>query len=140
MDMLPEIGKTYYCFDDGKITYSRRYKVVVGQVIPFEEASQHMKNLWQQQITELDFLELFAKETDFFIVGICYEKSYPTLSLFVRTVDGGWFGLGELTENDKGEEYFDWWGSGRLDVDGHLNASLEKEGFPLQTTDSLKEK
>lgn len=126
MDIVPEIGKTYYCFDDGKITYPRRYQVVVGQVIPFEEAPQHIKDVWKQHITEMEFLDLFAKETDFFILGICYERSYPILSLFVRTMDGGWFGLGELTENYKGDEYFDWWGSGRLDVSGHLNATLEK--------------
>ena len=35
---LPEIGKTYNCFDDGKIRESRMYQVTIDEIIPFEKA------------------------------------------------------------------------------------------------------
>lgn len=32
---IPEIGKTYAFFDDGKTGFSRRYKATVTGIIPF---------------------------------------------------------------------------------------------------------
>lgn len=34
---LPEIGKTYINFDDGKIHINRMYNVVIDEIIPFDE-------------------------------------------------------------------------------------------------------
>lgn len=37
MRKLPEIGKFYDCYDDGKIHESRKYKVKIISIIPFEK-------------------------------------------------------------------------------------------------------
>ena len=37
---LPEIGKTYYAYDDGKVTTSRQFKVIVKEIIPWDKASK----------------------------------------------------------------------------------------------------
>lgn len=41
---LPIVGKTYYCYDDGKITYSRQYKVKITDITPYKKASDEDKN------------------------------------------------------------------------------------------------
>jgi hypothetical protein len=65
MKQIPEIGKTYNCFDDGKISHSRLYTVDVVDVIPFENIDEDTLNEWKEKVEECDWL--FAKETDYFI-------------------------------------------------------------------------
>jgi hypothetical protein len=107
MKKIPEIGKTYNCFDDGKISHSRLYTVDVVDVIPFNNIDEDTLNEWKEQIKQCDFL--FAKETDYFIKTENGEEGNAT---FVRTLNGGWFSLGQFMN------------SGRLDVDGELTAIL----------------
>ena len=72
---LPEIGKFYDCYDDGKIHDSRK---------------------WEEYKEGYDWL--FAKETDYFIIANSYERGEFCLSesIFVRTNDGEWFSMGDL--------------------------------------------
>jgi hypothetical protein len=45
MRKLPEIGKFYDCYDDGKIHDSRKYLVRITNIIPFSEiSSEILKN------------------------------------------------------------------------------------------------
>lgn len=98
---VPEVGKEYHAFDDGKIKPSRHSIVKITEVVPFA-AVNHKAFLeeWQQQVE--DCYWLYAKETDCFVKAEWDDET----SYFVRTLDGGWFSLG-------------FWGS-RLDVDGSL--------------------
>ena len=112
MQKIPEIGKTYYAFDDGKISESRRYEVVIAEIIPFGEADEAIKTAWKCEVEQAPYL--YAEETDYFIVSVCHETGFPIISVFVRTVDGGWFSFSD--------EF--WYGEGLLDIDGKLNASL----------------
>jgi hypothetical protein len=107
MKQVPEIGKTYNCFDDGKITLSRLYTVDVVGVIPFDKIDKKTLKEWKKQVEHCDWL--FAKETDYFIKTANGEDGNAT---FVRTLNGGWFSLGQFMN------------SGRLDVDGDLTAVL----------------
>ena len=107
MKQIPEIGKTYNCFDDGKITTSRLYTVDVVSVIPFENIDKDTLSEWRELVEECDWL--FAKETDYFIKT---ENGEDGNAVFVRTKDGGWFSLGQFMN------------SGILDVDGELTAIL----------------
>jgi hypothetical protein len=107
MKEIPQIGKTYNCFDDGKITHSRLYTVDIVDVIPFDKIDDETLIEWKQQVEECDWL--FAKGTDYFIKTENGEDGNAT---FVRTLDGGWFSLGIFMN------------SGRLDVDGKLTAFL----------------
>ena len=104
MKQVPQIGKTYNCFDDGKISHSRLYTVDVVDVIPFGKIDKDTLNEWKEQVEECGWL--FAKETDYFI------KTANSESSFVRTLNGGWFSTGQFMN------------SGRLDVDGELTAIL----------------
>ena len=100
---VPEVGKEYKAFDDGKIRPSRLEHVKIVEVIPFKECQDNeLISNWTVEVT--DCYWLYAQETDYFIKAETEVYSDPCY--FVRTVDGGWFSLG-------------WWGS-RLDADGSL--------------------
>ena len=97
---VPEVGKKYHIFDDGKIRPSRHSITTIAEVIPFADfKDEEILEAWHEEVE--DNYWLFAQETDYFIRGT-FEKDDD--QYFVRTVDGGWFSLG-------------WFGS-RLDIDG----------------------
>lgn len=106
--MIPEIGKTYNCFDDGKITESRLYTVDVVNVIPFDKIDKETLSEWKEQVNECDWL--FAKTTDYFIKT---ENGEDGNAVFARTLSGGWFSIGRFMN------------SGRLDVDGKLTGRIK---------------
>jgi hypothetical protein len=108
MKQVPEIGKTYNCFDDGKIKHSRLYTVDVVEVIPFDQIDEETFNNWKEVTEECDWL--YAKETDFFVKTKNGEAGGD--AVFVRTLCGGWFSIGDFMN------------SGRLDVDGGLTKML----------------
>jgi len=54
MKQIPEIGKTYNCFDDGKISHSRLYTVDVVDVIPFKNIDDARLNEWIERTKESD--------------------------------------------------------------------------------------
>jgi hypothetical protein len=109
MEELPKINKTYNCFDDGKVSKSRMYQVVITDIIPFEKADNELLFLWEER--GLPCCWLFEK-TDYFIKFISNEFDDEPNGVFARTKNGGWFGLG------------DYWNSGRLDIDNKLTNSL----------------
>lgn len=43
--ILPEIGKTYNFYDDGKITFNRQYKCKIINVIPYDNASNQNNDI-----------------------------------------------------------------------------------------------
>lgn len=104
---IPEVGKTYAFFDDGKTGLSRRYKATVLGKIPFEVAEELYPELfagWKENLEEADFL--YASTTDFFIK--CSILKYDDdFVYFVRDIRGGWFSI-DFPHN---------WMSGLLDVD-----------------------
>ena len=103
---VPEVGKEYHIFDDGKIKPCRHYKIIISKLIPFAEASEELLGFWKQEVEECDWL--YAEETDYFV-----ETEFKgELMHFVRTVDGGWFSMG-------------FWGS-RLDMDGSLYEKMKE--------------
>ena len=108
---LPEIGKTYNYFDDGKIKKSRKMSVVITEIIPFDNIDSQTLKQWQEDVEECHWL--YSKETDYFIIAdLEVSESKIEKIIFVRTIDNkdGWFSMG-------------WWG-GRLDIDGELNKML----------------
>lgn len=107
---LPELYKKYDCYDDGKITEFRKYQVLITDIIPFNKADKDLVKIWK--IAVKDYYWLFAEETDYFIFAVSYEWWYPQVEIFVRTIDGGWFGLGNW--NNAGQYFESWWCSGRL--------------------------
>jgi hypothetical protein len=105
-ERIPVVGKTYHYFDDGKIKVSRRGKVVITEVIPFENIDEETLIQWKEAVEECDWL--YAPKTDFFVkVDTFFDI------IFVRTKDDDWFSFGFL--------------AGRLDIDGSLNDTLKEQ-------------
>ena len=92
MEELPIIGQEYDCYDDGKMWESRRYKVVIKEIIPIKDANCDLVNQWIYAKKCSDWL--FAARTDYLIVADDYEREVVTTQVFARTIDGGWFGIG----------------------------------------------
>ena len=134
---IPEIGKQYHFFDDGKVSYSRHSMAMVVAIIPVEEAKhktfinwshepidenagtylcektvESLYDIWQTAVEEIDWV--FSEETDCFIC--CAIPEYDNnLIYFARTHDGGWFSLDIQSS----------WQGGRLDVTGEIYQDLE---------------
>ena len=109
MKSIPEVGKTYACFDDGKTRPSRLYYVEVCEVIPFDQCDdKEILEMWRYDVQECDWL--YAPGTDFFVVGVKEDG----VEVFVRTLGGGWFGIGGFLSG------------GRLDIDGSLKERMEE--------------
>ncbi len=111
---IPEVGKEYHIFDDGKIKPSRHYIAKIVKLIYPEDAYEitALYKAWQEQVEECYWL--FAKETDYFVVA---ESDYDKdLIYFVRTTDGGWFSI----------DYPGCWMGARLDIDGSLYNEMLK--------------
>jgi len=108
MDMkpVPEVGKIYSSFDDGKIRESRKYDVTVKKVVPFPDVDETTLRIWETDVSECNWL--YATSTDFFV----FTEKEEGKEVFARTKDGGWFGIGDFL------------GNGRLDIDGSLLARL----------------
>lgn len=109
-----KVGQTYDYFDDGKIRESRRHKVFITDVIPFSEIDDVTLYEWRSGVVGVvGYEQLFANFTDYFVKGV--EEVDNTELIFVRTIDGGWFSFNN----------YRW--DGRLDIDGSLLESLNKE-------------
>lgn len=68
---VPEVGKIYHVFDDGKITLTRHYLVKCKEVIPFKELSTDPKykdvfESWQDAVKEVDWV--FNTTTDYVVL------------------------------------------------------------------------
>lgn len=136
--MIPEVGKKYYFFDDGKTSPSRCYVAKVLRVIPYDECEEildiydhdcqqnipkSLKDIHKEEVDNHTIQSpnliiggckqgepwLYAKETDFFVE--CLIPGYDDNNLwFVRTIDRGWFSIN--IQNS--------WQSGRLDIDNSI--------------------
>ena len=125
---LPQIGKEYHFFDDGKITPSRDSIATIIELIPIEEAkniivstprdydeetgknvfvNMSLLDIWIDEKTYTDWI--FAKNTDYIV-----KASIPSYDddpiYFARTKDGGWFSM----------DVTNWLQGGRLDIGGKL--------------------
>ena len=111
---VPEVGKEYHIFDDGKVRPSRHYIAKIQKLIYPDEAYEitDLYKAWEEQVKECYWL--FAQDTDYFVMA---ESDYDENPLyFVRTEDGGWFSL----------DYPGGWMGARLDIDGHLYEKMKE--------------
>ena len=140
--LLPEVGKTYEFYDDGKIYPGRRHTATVMEIISTEEAKSVMFPIYvykesdyipttivaegEEPIGEISLYTVwefnkeihywvFTTETDYFIkCSIPTYDDYPIW--FVRTKKGNWFSL-DIQSN---------WQGGLLDIDNHLTEEMEE--------------
>lgn len=125
LEPIPEVGKYYHFFDDGKLSPSRHYICRVERLLSKEEANDIMVEVpywnpitnedetvtitllerWQKEKESADFL--YSEDTDYFVEVSCPE--YDKNNLYaVRTKGGGWFTI----------DVQSFWQAGRLDVTG----------------------
>lgn len=108
---VPEVGKKYHCFDDGKITFSRHFIIQVDEVLGHQQFKKKYPEEFQQYRQAVrNCYWLYSTHSDKFI--ITYKGENNELGVYVRTKQGGWFGIG------------DYWNSARLDVTGEIWETL----------------
>ena len=104
---VPEVGKKYHCFDDGKIRFSSHYIVEISEILGYCAFRKKYPELFKNYTSLVKRCYwLYAKSTDFFVV--CEHGEDNEMEVFVRTKDGGWFSIGGFMN------------SGELDVTGNL--------------------
>ena len=98
---LPEIGKRYHFFEDGKSGPSRHFIIEITNIIPFESITDgELLDAYDAEIEECDFL--YAPETDYFIYGrkVLEDNTLDEEDfIFIRTDYGGWFSFGHLFDD-----------------------------------------
>lgn len=121
--ILPEIGKTYNFYDDGKITFNRQYKCKIINVIPYDNASYKIKE--QHRALASHYNWIFSPHTDYFIIGKV-EDDIIENQVFMRTLKENWFS-NAISLNTKDFNIIDRGDvGGILDVDGVITKELEQ--------------
>lgn len=136
---IPEVGKLYHFWDDGKTSPSRHYICKVEELITPQQAKEiileenciedwpmSLYDIWKNQIdnhrqgeyvkhighgasTEVGTPWLYAEDTDYFVKLSCPKYDKDPIWA-VRTVWGGWFTM----------DTTNWWQGGTLDVTGEI--------------------
>lgn len=126
LNPIPEVGKKYHCFDDGKITFSRHFIIQVDEVLGHEQFKKKYPNefkLYRESVKRCYWL--YSTHTDKFI--ITHKGENDELGVYVRTKQGGWFGIGDV------------WNSATLDVTGELWKNLVADLDNFDYTQEEKE-
>lgn len=126
---LPKVGDILPCFDDGKKTPSRLYKVKVIDVVPFREGlNREFETVFHDYHEAAFFIKaplsvawdrakdtdwIFDETTDYFVITTNGDE-YEPYEVFARTKNGGWFSFpikNDMTggELDSEMEYFNAW-------------------------------
>lgn len=124
--MLPEVGKKYWHYDDGKIRPSRQETVVINKILPFSEISEELRNKISKEIEEYDWIYnniddyfdtnnyiIFATNLD--MIGHPWDKGDEEIIYLLDKKDK-WYGFGVNC----------YWNQGQLDVDGKLTEEMLK--------------
>ena len=72
---IPEVGKRYHCFDDGKITFSRHFIIKVDEVLGFMQfKKQYVPVIGSTQRVPIS-LSLLLKEKMMNLESMCELKT-----------------------------------------------------------------
>ena len=123
---VPEVGKKYHCFDDGKITFSRHYIIKVDKVLGHQQFKKKYPDQFKQyRIVVKQCYWLYSTHSDKFI--ITHDGENHEFGVYIRTKQGGWFGIGDL------------FNCGELDVTGEIWNNLVKRINDFNYTEEEKE-
>lgn len=108
---VPEVGKKYHCFDDGKITFSRHFIIQIDEILGHQQFKKKYPEEFQQYRQAVkNCYWLYSTHSDKFVVT--HKGENDEFGVYVRTKQGGWFGIG------------DYWNSAILDVTGEIWETL----------------
>ena len=141
MKPIPEIGKYYHFWDDGKTSPGRHYIARIERIVPISNSpdikiqymdpyidgitiSKLLWDIWNKEKTDTDWI--FSEKTDYLIEASC--PKYDEYNIwFARTKDGGWFSM-NIQNN---------WQGGRLDVTGEIYEAViqdaKKHGMDIDS-------
>lgn len=123
---IPEVGKKYHCFDDGKITFSRHFIIKVDEVLGHQQFKKKYPEYFRKYRSAVkSSYWLYSTHSDKFI--ITHKGEHDEFGVYIRTKQGGWFGMG------------DWWNSATLDVTSELWENLLKNMDNFDLTKEEKE-
>ena len=97
------------------LSEEKAYKMTLeGQVYKLTATGEEIKKMlddipnkvkeWKNKMEKANnhYYWIFARETDYFIIGNSYEredKGIISESIFVRTIDGEWYSIGNYWDN-----------------------------------------
>ena len=111
---VPEVGKKYHCFDDGKVTFSRHFIIQVDEVLGHQQFKKKYPTYFKvYRAVVKNCYWLYSTHSDKFV--ITYKGENDEFGVYVRTKQGGWFGIGG------------YWNSARLDSSGIIWDTLVSE-------------
>ena len=127
---VPEAGKRYHCFDDGKITFSRHFIIKVDEVLGHMQFRKKYPKLFEMYMENVKMCYwLYSTHSDKFVIAHEGENGEP--GVYVRTKQGDWFGAGS------------WWNSALLDIDStiwdNMIANAKDWGYSKEETQRLVE-
>ena len=125
---IPETGKKYHCFDDGKITFSRHFIIQVDEVLGHQQFKKKYPNQFIRYRNAVkNTYWLLSAHSDKFI--ITHNGENDEFGVYVRTKQGGWFGIGN------------WWNSALLDATGkawkHLVENIDNFDYTKEEKEKL---
>ena len=124
---IPEVGKKYHCFDDGKITFSRHFIIQVDEVLGHQQFKKRYPNEFKAYRKAVKgHYWLYSTHSDKFI--ITHKGENDELGVYVRTKQGEWFGIGDL------------WNSAVLDVTRELWDGLVNRIDDFEYTEEEKKR
>ena len=125
MKPVPEVGKKYHCFDDGKIRFSRHFIIQVDEVLGYIQFKKKYPKEFERYVEEVKRCYwLYSTHSDKFV--ITHKGENDELGVYVRTKQGGWFGIGS------------WFNSAELDSTGELWDYLVEHIDDFSYTDKEK--
>ena len=144
MKPIPEVGKYYHFFDDGKTSPGRHYIARVERIVPISDSpeilvpymdpyleelvSRSLWDIWNSEKTETAWV--FSDKTDVLIEASCPKYDENKL-WFARTKNGGWFSM----------DIQSGWQGGLLDVTSEVYESVleNAEKYGMDTDAYTKE-
>lgn len=116
---LPQEGKEYWNYDDGKVTIGRQEIVRITRVVPYSQLSKDERDMIINETNEHDWL--YDDVISHVVFGInlslrddCFKEE--ECEIIYLPSKGSWFGFNPLTD----------FNCGRLDIDGKLTQSLNE--------------
>lgn len=135
--MIPEVGKYYHFWDDGKCGVGRHYIAKCEEIISLDDASHiliaddnHVKckliKLWAKEKKHKKWI--FSPKTD--VIVRCSIPKYDERDIyFARDNSDGWFSF-----NTTG-----WWQGGCLDIDGTIYEAVIQQCLDDKNWDTYNE-
>ena len=140
MKPIPEVGKYYHFFDDGKTSPSRHYIARVERIVPITDSvdiliphfDQYLEELvpmslwdiWNESKVDADWV--FSEKTDVLVEASCPKYDGNNL-WFARMKDGDWFSMDIQSS----------WQGGLLDVTREVYESVletaKKYGMEIES-------